>query len=86
MIFLATNNPKRKNSNTARDVPFPLPNKDPINIKKNIIVEVSILKCIPITDPIIKKIMIKMVLPRPIQKWETKIEMYIDEYAIERLV
>ena len=42
--FLATNNPKRKKSITANVVPLPFPNNDPIKIKRNITVEVKILK------------------------------------------
>ena len=36
-------------------MPLPLLNKDPINIEMKIILEVAILKWIPIIDPNIKK-------------------------------
>ena len=49
-------------------VPLPLPNKEPINIKKNIIDEDKILKCIPSIEPRIKKIIINNILPNPIPK------------------
>ena len=49
-------------------VPLPLPNKEPINIKKNITDEDNILKCIPRIEPRIKKIIINNILPNPIPK------------------
>ena len=68
MEFLATNNPRRKKIITAKVVPLPFPNKEPININKKIIVEDSILKWMPNIEPKIKKIMINNVLPNPIPK------------------
>ena len=53
---------------TAKVVPLPLLNKEPINIEKKIILEVAILKWIPIIDPNIKKRIINIVFPRPIPK------------------
>ena len=51
-------------------MPLPLLNNEPINIEKKIKLEVKILKWIPITEPIIKKIIINIVFPRPIPKCE----------------
>ena len=53
---------------TAKVVPLPLLNKDPIKIEKKMILEVTILKWIPIIDPNIKKKNINNVFPRPIPK------------------
>ena len=53
---------------TAKVVPLPLLNKDPINIEMKMILEVAILKCIPIIDPNKKKKIINNVFPRPIPK------------------
>ena len=55
---------------TAKVVPLPLLNNEPINIEKKIILEVAILKWIPITEPNIKKRIINSVFPRPIPKWD----------------
>ncbi len=57
-----------KKSITANVVPLPLPNKDPININRKITEEDRILKCIPIIEPKIKKMMMNNVLPNPIPK------------------
>ena len=62
--------PNKKNSRTANVVPLPLPNNDPINMNKNIIVEETILKCNPKIEPMIKKIIINNVFPKPIPKCE----------------
>ena len=71
---------------TAKVVPLPLLNNDPINIEKKIILEVAILKLIPIIDPNIKKKIINNVFPRPIPKWEPTKAIYIDEYKIDKFV
>ena len=71
---------------TARVVPLPLPNNDPINIKKKIIVEDIILKCMPIIEPIIKNKTMNKVFPEPIPKWEPTKAIYIEEYKIDMLV
>ena len=42
---------------TAKVVPFPLPNNEPIKIQKKIILEETILKYMPNTEPKIKKIL-----------------------------
>ena len=55
---------------TAKVVPLPLLNKDPINIEMKIILEVAILKWIPIIDPNIKKKIINNVFPSPMPKCE----------------
>ena len=85
-MFLAASIPKRKKSVTAKVVPLPLPNNDPINIKRNMMVDVIILKCIPITEPIIKKRIINNVFPKPIPKWEPTKAIYIEEYNIDKFV
>ena len=51
-------------------MPFPLPNSEPIKIQKKIILEDTILKYIPNTEPKIKKNITKSVLPKPIPKCE----------------
>ena len=66
--LFATNKPKIKKRITASVVPFPWPNKDPININKKIIVEDKILKWIPNAAPEMKKRKINIVLPNPIPK------------------
>ncbi len=55
---------------TAKVVPLPWPNNEPINIKIKIIVEDKILKWIPKIEPKIKKIIINSLLPNPIPKCE----------------
>ena len=60
--------PTTKKMITAKVVPLPLLNKDPINIEMKMILEVAILKCIPIIDPNKKKKIINNVFPRPIPK------------------
>ena len=67
-------------------MPFPLPNKDPIKIKKNIILDEKILKLIPMIEPIIKKKNINNVFPKPIPKCEPTNAIYTDEYRIDKLV
>ena len=49
-------------------MPLPWPKNDPINIKRNIIVEDKILKWIPIIEPNIKNKIMNNVLPKPIPK------------------
>ena len=70
LIFLATNRPAVKKIIIERVVPFPLPNSEPINIKKNIMLDEKILKLIPIIVPIIKKEIMNKVFPNPIPKCE----------------
>ena len=60
LTLLAANTPKIKKRITAKVVPLPLLNNEPINIKKKIKLDVKILKWIPITEPIIKKIIINI--------------------------
>tara|TARA_B100000989_G_C19379878_1_gene401144 strand:+ start:558 stop:755 length:198 start_codon:yes stop_codon:yes gene_type:complete len=60
-------------------VPLPLPNNEPMNIKKNIIDEDKILKCIPRIEPRIKKIIINNLLPNPIPKYEPTNAIYTEE-------
>tara|TARA_B100001057_G_scaffold466339_1_gene523389 strand:+ start:735 stop:947 length:213 start_codon:yes stop_codon:yes gene_type:complete len=62
------NKPTIKKIITEKVLPFPFPNKEPTNIKKNIALEDIILKFIPITDPIMKKKNINNILPIPIPK------------------
>ena len=71
---------------TDKDVPFPFPKNEPININKKIMDDVNILKWIPRTVPIIKKIIINKILPSPIPKYEPTKAIYNAEYKIEIFV
>ena len=75
-----------KKIKTERDVPFPLPKKEPKYMHKKINEDDIILKCIPNTDPIIKNIIINNKLPKPIPKCEPTYPIYIEVYMIDIFV
>ena len=55
-------------------------------MNKKIIEDDRILKLIPIIKPIIKKVIINNVFPRPIPKCKPTYDIYIEEYKIDNFV